>query len=298
MFQFKKAEKTQSKLRLSLIGPSGSGKTYSALAVATRLGKRVAVIDTERGSASKYAGDFDFDVLELESFAPDMYVKAIHAAEAAGYDVIVVDSLSHAWMGKDGALEQVDHAAKQSRSGNSFTAWRDVTPMHNRMVDALVSCRAHLICTMRAKTEYVLSKDDRGKSTVEKMGMAAVQRDGLEYEFDVVGDMTLKNDMIVSKTRISELHGKVIPRPGKDLAEMLLNWLTDGAAVPERPLPGAWVEAHEKALANCETIEQIITVLDSARRAYKPNHGTQADADRITAAETAARQRVSAEAAQ
>ena len=123
---FQKATKRQAKLRMALIGPSGSGKTFTALTLATALGKRVGVIDTEHGSASKYADRFAFDCLNLTSFSPGTYVEAIAAAAAAGFDVLIIDSLSHAWSGKDGALEQVDKKAAASRSGNSFTAWRDV----------------------------------------------------------------------------------------------------------------------------------------------------------------------------
>jgi hypothetical protein len=133
---FKKATKTQIKLRLALTGPSGSGKTYSSLALASHLGKRIAVIDTEHGSASRYADLFEFDVVELESFHPNRYVKAIMAAQQAGYDVVVIDSLSHAWMGKDGELELVD------RAKNSFAAWKDVRPLERALID--IALRKHV----------------------------------------------------------------------------------------------------------------------------------------------------------
>ena len=123
---FQKAQRSARKARIALLGPSGAGKTYSALAIAVRLGVRVAVIDTERGSASKYADLFEFDVLELESFAPQEYIAAIKDAEANGYECIVIDSLSHAWTGKDGALEQVNNANKRAQNPNSWAAWRDV----------------------------------------------------------------------------------------------------------------------------------------------------------------------------
>ena len=128
---FKKATKEQAKLRMGIIGPAGSGKTYTALLTARNLvpDGKIAVLDTERGSASKYADIFEFDVCELESFHPENYIKTIQAAEEAGYDVLIIDSLSHAWTGKDGALELVDKAAARER-GNSFAAWRHVTPLH------------------------------------------------------------------------------------------------------------------------------------------------------------------------
>jgi hypothetical protein len=243
---FKKATREQAKGRVAIIGPSGAGKTYTMLLLLQKLGKRIAVIDSERGSASKYAGctdkttgvTFDFDVLELESHSPEAYVQAIQLAEREGYDAIGVDSLSHAWMGKDGALEQVDKAAKRSQSGNSFTAWRDVTPKHNALVDALTMCRAHLIVTMRSKTEYVLEEDARGKKTPRKIGLAPIQRDGLEYEFDVVGDMNHEHDYVISKTRCAVLDGAVIHKPGAQLAETLRAWLETGAA-PTAKQPAA-----------------------------------------------------------
>ena len=236
---FQKATKKQARLRLALIGPSGSGKTYTALRTATALGKRVAVIDSERGSASKYASLFDFDTMDLEHFAPKSYVAAINEAEKAGYDVLVIDSLSHAWMGKGGALEMVDAAAARNR-GDKFSGWRDVTPEHNALVDALVRCKCHVVVTMRAKTEYVMEKDERGKTSIKKMGLAPVQRDGVEYEFDVVGDMD-NAKLVVSKTRCPALKDAVINEPGEGFAKTLREWLTDGAPAPspaEAPTEG------------------------------------------------------------
>ncbi len=229
MAMFSKATKKQLKLRLALVGPSGSGKTYTALLLASRLGKRVAVIDTERGSASKYADLFAFDVLELTTYSPNTYIKAVQAAEVEGYDVIVLDSLSHAWTGKEGALELVDRATKRSQNTSTFFGWREVTPQHNALVDAVVGCKAHVIATMRAKTEYVLEKDRDGKTVPRKVGLAPVQRDGMEYEFDVVGDMTADNEFIVSKTRCPALSGQIFPKPGANVAKILMDWLGEGS---------------------------------------------------------------------
>ena len=233
--QFQKAVKYGAKLRLALIGPAGSGKTYSALNVAQHLGERVAMLDTEHGSASKYADQFSFDTLQLITFSPTTYVQAIKMAEGAGYDVLIIDSLSHAWMGKEGALEQVDQAAKRSRSSNTFVAWRDVTPLHNQLVEAMLASGLHLIVTMRSKIEYAVEKDDKtGKTSVRKIGMAPIQRDGLEYEFDVTGDLDLDNSFIISKTRCPALKGKLIATPGKEIADILLGWLA-GEPAPQPP---------------------------------------------------------------
>ena len=223
---FQKATKKNSRLRMALIGAAGSGKTYTALAVASNLEGPVAVIDTERGSASKYSDKFDFDVLELETFSPQMYVDAITAAQEAGYKTLIIDSLSHAWTGKEGALDQVSKAAKRSQSSNTFGAWRDVTPLHNAMVDAIINARMNIITTMRAKTEYLQEKDEKtGRTTIRKVGLAPIQRGGLEYEFDVVGDLDQDNNLIISKTRCPSLAGAVFKHAGREVAQQLQDWL-------------------------------------------------------------------------
>jgi hypothetical protein len=271
--QFKKATRSQAKMRLALVGPAGSGKSYTALTFARVFGKRIAVIDSENESASLYADDVaEFDVTNLESFSPRKYVEAIHAAEAAGYDVIVVDGISQAWAGKDGALEMVDKAAKRSQSGNTFMAWRDVTPEHNTLVDAMVRCRAHLIVTMRAKTEYVMQEGPGGKKTPKKIGMAPIQRDGLDFEFTVVGEMDVDHNLMVSKTRCKDIDGAVLSKPGPELAETLLRWLNSGAPMQERqrhteaaPVQtGAQAAASRDVAANASQTRTTST--DSATR--------------------------------
>jgi hypothetical protein len=262
---FKRATKKESKLRLGLIGPAGSGKTYTALRVAKHFGGRIAVIDSEHGSASKYADVFDFDVLELKSFSPTDYVNAIKAAEQAGYDILIIDSLTHAWSGKNGALELVDKAAARMKSGNSFAAWREVTPLHNQMVDAIMASKLHVIATLRAKTEYVMEEDSRGKRVPRKIGMAPIQREGLEYEFDIVGDMDYENRLIVTKTRCPGLAGAVINKPGKEFADTLKKWLgsdeaTDYSSPPETPKqtntapPKKGRTIHEQFIDDCLAI--------------------------------------------
>jgi Cdc6-like AAA superfamily ATPase len=231
---FRKATKASAKLRLALTGPPGSGKTYTSLNIAKHLGSSIALIDTEKGSASKYADLFEFDVLELESFHPQTYIDAIHAAEAVGFDVLIIDSFSHAWVGKDGALELVDRAKKQKQGGgNDFSAWRDITPLQNSLVEAIVSARLHVIATMRSKTEYVMEQNERGKMVPRKVGLAPVQRDGVEYEFDVIGDLNPDNELIVTKTRCPQLNGAVIKQAGKEVADILSAWL-EGVTVITR----------------------------------------------------------------
>ena len=131
--EFRKAIKRDAKLRLAVCGPSGSGKTYTLLKLATELGGPIAMVDTERGSASKYADIFDFDVMELGSYDPRNLIAIIDTAASSGYQVLCIDSLSHFWIGKDGELDQVDRAARRMQTPNSFAAWKQVTPIHNAL---------------------------------------------------------------------------------------------------------------------------------------------------------------------
>ncbi|RFU83636.1 hypothetical protein DY218_27400 [Streptomyces triticagri] len=230
-FQFTRASKAQAKARVALDGPSGSGKTYTALMIASALGKSVAVIDTERGSASKYADEFIFDTLELEHFAPAELVEALAVAAAAGYETVVVDSLSHFWSGTGGMLEQVDQASKKSYGNNSFGGWKEARPMERAMIDALVAYPGHVIVTMRTKTEYVVETDDRGRKAPRKVGLKPEQREGIEYEFDIVGSLDYENTLVVTKSRARALSGAVERRPGVEFGQQIREWLEDGAEV-------------------------------------------------------------------
>lgn len=220
--EIKKATKSEAKLRLSLIGVSGGGKTFTSLSIAEHLGKKILVVDTEHGSASKYADLFTFDVIELEEFAPENFIQAIRLAEKHGYDVIVLDSLSHAWMGKGGLLDI--HGDEEKKTRNSFTAWKTVTPKHQALIDAIVQSKIHVIATMRAKTDYAMDTEN-GKTKVKSVGLAPVQRDGMEYEFDVVATLDIENNFIVQKSRCPMLSGKVFNKAGLQVAEILNVWL-------------------------------------------------------------------------
>jgi len=230
---FQRATKFQSKLRLALAGPAGSGKTYTALTLATALtdGQGVALIDTEHGSASKYADLFSFDTLQLETFHPQRYIDAIHEAEAAGYTVLVIDSLSHAWSGTGGLLEIVENITKRSNSKNGFNAWGEATPLQNRLIETIIRSKLHIICTMRSKMEYVVEQVN-GKSTPRKVGMAPVQRSDVEYEFDVYADLDIDNTLIIHKSRCPALSGAVIAKPDGHVASILKEWLS-GEKAPE-----------------------------------------------------------------
>ena len=227
---FKPAKKEFTYGRIALTGPSGSGKTYTALTIAPAFGEKIALIDTENGSASKYADIFSFDTANLSNYSPGDYIKAIKEAEASGYDCLIIDSLSHAWKGKGGVLELADKSAVKYR-GNSWAGWRDATPQHNALIDAIVSGKIHIIVTMRAKTIYEIQENERGRKTPVKIGLAPVQREGLEFEFDVIGDMDFENNLIITKTRCHFLRNEVYPLPGIELGKKIATWLGDYDAI-------------------------------------------------------------------
>jgi hypothetical protein len=227
-FTIQKATREQMKARLAFLGPTGGGKTYTGLAIMTALCERVVVIDTENRRASLYSDVFDFDTLPLSPpYSPAVYTDALHHCEGAGYDGILIDGISQAWDGEGGALEMVDAASKRS-SGNSYVAWRDVTPVHNKMINAFINCQAHLGVTVRTKMEHVQEKDSNGRTQIRKVGMAPIQRQGLEFEFDVVADLDTDHNMIISKTRCSALDGKVYNKAGAEVADVLRGWLDEG----------------------------------------------------------------------
>lgn len=235
---FRQAEKRQSKLRMTIDGPAGSGKSYTALRFAHALqavyGGKIAAIDTERGSLSKYAGEnpdgtpWSFDVVELTQFSPEKYTEAIQAAGKMGYSVLIIDSLSHAWEGVGGALE-----IKDRQGGNQYTAWRAVTPIHNRMIDAILQSSCHVITSMRSRMEYVQETDPAtGKTVIRKVGLSPVQRPGMEYEFDLVCDIDWSHIMTVSKSRCSAVQDLKVEKPSASFMAPVIEWLSSGSSLP------------------------------------------------------------------
>ncbi|MEN6507130.1 MAG: ATP-binding protein [Planctomycetaceae bacterium] len=236
---FKPASRTKSKLRAAIAGPSGSGKTFTALRAAFALGKKVCMIATEPGAAEKYVGlapdgvQWNFDICTLDDYSPSTYRSAVVAAGQERYDVCVIDSLSHEWEGTGGALELVDKKASAGR-GNKFTdGWGQVTPMHRALFEAIVRSPCHVIATVRTKTEYSLEKNEHGKAVPVKLGMKPVQREGVEYEFDVFGRMDLTHTLSIEKTRCPNIDGLVAVKPGAETFAPLVSWLNEGSEPPE-----------------------------------------------------------------
>lgn len=233
--QFTKAVRRKAKLRLALTGPSGSGKTYGALMIAKGIGGKIAVIDSEHGSASLYSHLCEFDTLELAPpYSPERYIEAIKTAEKAGYDVIVIDSTTHEWSGSGGCLEINEHTAQSKFRGNTWSAWNDTTPRHRAFIDAMLQSSAHIIATGRSKTETAQTEEG-GRKKVVKLGMKTEQRDGFEYEFTAVLDLIHAGHYATaSKDRTGLFAGdpKVI---GESTGAMLREWLESGAEAPKEP---------------------------------------------------------------
>lgn len=222
---FERAVKTKSRLRLALFGPSGSGKTFTALRMAKGLGSPVAVIDTERGSASKYADRFEFDVLDLEMRDTAAYIAAIETAHGHGYPILIIDSLTHAW---HELLAEIEKIARARYAGNTWSAWSEGTPMQRRFVDALLHYPGHVIATMRTKTEWTLEKDDKGKTRPVRVGLAPEQGKGIEYEFDLLMELTVDHIGTVLKDRTGKYQDRIIVTPGEELGAELAAWLSEG----------------------------------------------------------------------
>ena len=298
--RFEPCKNTGFYLRMGLVGPAGSGKTFTALRIATEFGaEKIGVIDTEGRSARRYAATFrkQFYSLELDHFSPSAYIEAIGVAQQTGIEFLVIDSLSHAWMGKGGVLEMADQAAKRSKSGNSFNAWREVTPEHNRLMDTILRAPMHIIVTLRTKTEYVIDQNEKGRSVPRKVGLAPVQREGLEYEFDIVGELTADHELMISKTRCPELTGEVLKEPGVELAKTLYEWVN-----PSNANGASSVESHAAKQNNCDTALFLIETtasMEDLRTVGKRLHAekeqgafTEAELEKIRHAIEAAKKRL------
>lgn len=247
---FKKAELFLTNPTIALTGPTGSGKTFSALKLATgiskAMGQRFAVIDTENGSASLYSKIFDFDTLNLTPpFTTEKYIQAINDAEKGGYCALVVDSITHAWAGEGGLLEQ--KAQLDARPGsNHWTNWGPIKAKDQKFRNAyLHSSIPFFIATMRSKMEYAQTENN-GKKKVEKQGMAPVQSDGIEYEFSVVLDVAMNHEAEVSKDRTHLFDKTPIFKISEETGELFVQWRSGGKEKPvPRPAPPSRFDKQE-----------------------------------------------------
>jgi hypothetical protein len=263
---FKKAIRQRVKGRIGLCGPAGSGKTMSALRLAFGIvgaeGK-IAILDTENESASLYAhlGNYDVDVIK-PPFTVDKYISGIREAERQGFDLIIIDSLSHAWAGTGGILELAD-AKSGAANGNKFAGWREATPKHNSLVDAMLQSPLHVIATMRSKTEYILVEDEKGKKVPKKVGMAPVQREGMDYEFSLVFDIDQERHIATSSKDRTEIFdgffGKLTEEHGRAIRE----WLDSGETA-EQPVSQAEQQPEGTQFITNDQVQELETKISQA----------------------------------
>ena len=271
---FRTAERKKAKLRLGLVGPSGSGKTYSSLLIAKGIGGRIALIDTENGSGDLYAGMKDipqYDISTMSApYTVEKYLEAIKEAEQAGYSVIIIDSLSHAWAGEGGLLDKQGKIADSGR-GNSYTAWRQVTPLHNQLIEKMLTSPCHIIATMRTKVDYVVEADSKGKQVPKKIGLAPIQREGMDYEFTVVFDIDLNHNAQVSKDRTASFDGQIF-KPGEETGSTLRAWLDTGSddIGAEKPITTKSKTAPKEKTADREQLINTLKDITLQGLGFKP----------------------------
>jgi hypothetical protein len=273
--QLKKASRKQVKLRLGLAGPSGSGKTASALLLAygiTGDWEKIALIDSENESASLYSnitlpngetiGEFNTIAISAP-FSPEKYMESIKLCEGAGIEVIIIDSITQEWSGKGGCLDMHEAVTRKMKVPNSFTAWAEITPKHQGFIDSILQSPCHVITTVRSKTEYVMAERN-GKQVPQKMGMAAITRDGFEYELSVSLDIDTEHKATASKDRTGLFMDKgsfiITPETGKQI----LQWCSTGEDPnAERNL---LVAEYKGLLLN----DEVFTEDEQRQLGYKP----------------------------
>jgi hypothetical protein len=268
----KDAVRRGQKARVMLAGPSGSGKTWTLLSIATVLsgGEPFLVIDTENESASLYSDRFKFKVVNwAPPYDPNELAEAIKSLQGQ-WPAIVIDSSSHFWMGEGGTLDIVDRAATKAK-GNSYAGWKEGTPAQNALYEAMIRCQTHLLTGVRSKMDHVQERDEKtGRTTVRKVGMAPIQRDGMEYEFTVAADMDMDHAMVITKTRCSQLSGQVF-KAGKEteMATRLKTWLDSAEPIAPPAPPPAVVTPEQAEQVRKVIAETGITKADALREVQR-----------------------------
>ena len=264
-FQVQKAAREKIYAKIALMSPSGGGKTYSSLRLATGMakeierqtGKKAKILmgNTEQARGRYYANEFEYDIVDIEPpHNPEKYVEFLEFAVSSGYDIVIIDSSSHEWEGKGGCLEL------QQQAGGTYQAWAKVTPRHNKFIEAITSSPIHIIATMRGKDQYEMEKDDRGKTSVHKLGLGAKQRDGFEYEFTCTFMIDQKTNMAEAQkdnthifenetaVMLSEAHG-----------EKIIKWANSSDIEPKQESkPAATIASNNSVSEDFEALKNEV----------------------------------------
>lgn len=267
-FQIRKAERRKAKARIALTGPSGSGKTMSALRLASGMAQAmgidpdgaIALIDSERGSAELYAHVVPFAVLDLTPpYSPARYMEALAELERHQFPIVIIDQISHAWAGEGGLLERVDNWKAGAK--NAMSAWQQATPEQQKFVDALLRSPAHIIATMRSKTEWII---EPGKAP-KKVGLAPIQRDGIEYEFTAVLDIDNTGHAATASKDRTGLFDSRRMQITEETGKALVAWLNEGGA--ERFEAAQQQQLAAKVQAQRPLVDRIVSAHLQAEKA-------------------------------
>lgn len=282
--ELRKAVRRKAFLKLGMSAPSGGGKTAGALLVAFGIMKgkypkisdvdiweKIAIIDSENKSGELYVNSTigntrigEYLAVPLESpFTAEKYIDALKLCEDNGVEVAIIDSTTHLWAGEGGMLEQQGNAAK--RTGNSYTAWRDVTPQHNRFIEKMLQANMHIIATMRSKTEHVQEKNEQGKTVVRKVGMNPIQRDGMEYEFTAFFEIDAEHNSFGAKDR-TQIYDQKTFKITPDVGRAYWEWLDSGADVSVPSQSVAKIDQYENKneVSNLEKVLKLYATLKEA----------------------------------
>ncbi|MCW8101640.1 AAA family ATPase [Streptomyces tauricus] len=263
MPEFRPAVKESRPVRLAFEGPSGSGRTLTALLVAAALGEPIALIDTERGMAAKYADRVPFHTQEFTNYDPTSLFSALARAAVRDYPVLVVDTYSAFWSGAGGMLDKVDGEARAGYGGTN-AGWSKHRPMERAVTEALAAYPGHIVVTLRARTDTVIETDTRGRQYARRISVRPEQRADIEYDFDAVGTLGPVATVYFGKSRIPALAGEVIDQPGEDLGRTILAWANDG--VPNWP-QRSFIERARDPDATVDSLRELWPEIVSARAA-------------------------------
>ena len=230
-FIIETAQRSKAKLRLGLAGPSGTGKTYSSLRLAHGIESdwnKIVIIDTEQGSSNFYAHLGSFKVLNLQApYSPERYIAAIDACEKMGFTVIIIDSITHAWIGRGGLLQEHEIL------GVRDSYFKMTKPRHRRIIDRILASTSHVIVTVRSKQTMVISQDG-DKSKVEKKGLDPITESNFDYEMSAYFELSQSHTAEATKDRT-----EIFMKPGQpvypqilseDTGKQLMVWANSGKA--------------------------------------------------------------------
>ena len=275
MLELKKAQRKKVKLRLNISAPSGAGKTYSSLLMAKGLcgdWSKIAVIDTENGSASLYSDLGEFSVIDLTApYTPEKYTQALKMCEQAGMEVVIIDSTTHEWAC---LIEENELLAQAKFRGNTWSAWSQTTPRHDKFIQSILQSNVHVITCTRSKMETIMTDDKK----VKKIGMKDVQREGWEYELTISLNIDRDTHRAIASKDRTNLFENVNPFIiTEETRKQIANWCDSGVSELAIAINEMEIVANIKDLKNCwskyknlQTNKEFIKIKDERKNLLTP----------------------------